>query len=68
MPSGLLAPHVRRSEWEGHVIQPKCGRSRQVNMTARLADVRRKQRNLRGERILWQADGHAKVTQVLLNK
>jgi integrase len=60
--------HVRRSEWEGHVTLPKGGRARQVNMTARLADALRKQRHLRGERILWRADGHAKVTQVLLNK
>jgi integrase len=60
--------HVRRSEWEGHVTLPKGGRARQVNMTARLADALRKQRHLRGERILWRADGHPKVTQVLLNK
>ena len=37
-------------------------------MTARLADALRKQRHLRGERVLWRADGYAKVTQVLLNK
>jgi len=37
-------------------------------MTARLADALRKQRHLRGERVLWRADGHPKVTQVLLNK
>jgi len=37
-------------------------------MTARLADALRKQRRLRGERVLWRADGYAKVTQVLLNK
>ena len=60
--------HVRRSEWEGHVTLPKGGRARQVNMTARLADALRKQRHLRGERILWRTDGHPKVTQVLLNK
>ncbi|WP_370640334.1 tyrosine-type recombinase/integrase [Myxococcus sp. XM-1-1-1] len=52
--------HVRRSEWEGHVTLPKGGRARQVNMTARLADAVRKQRHLRGERILWRADGHPK--------
>jgi len=60
--------HVRRSEWEGHVTLPKGGRARQVNMTARLADALRKQRHLRGERILWRADGYEKVAQVLLNK
>ncbi|WP_434349003.1 tyrosine-type recombinase/integrase [Myxococcus virescens] len=60
--------HVRCSEWEGHVTLPKGGRARQVNMTARLADTLRKQRHLRGDRILWRADGHPKVTQVLLNK
>nr|WP_147447082.1 site-specific integrase [Corallococcus sp. CA054B] len=60
--------HVRRSEWEGHVTLPKGGRARQANMTARLTDALRKQRHLRGERILWRADGHPKVTQVLLNK
>jgi len=37
-------------------------------MTARLADALCKQRHLRGERVLWRADGYAKVTQVLLNK
>lgn len=60
--------HVRRSEWEGHVTLPKGGRARQVNMTARLADALRKQRHLRGERVLWRSDGYEKVTQVLLNK
>jgi site-specific recombinase XerD len=60
--------HVRRSEWEGHVTLPKGGRARQVNMTARLEDALRKQRHLRSERILWRADGHEKVTQVLLAK
>ncbi|MCY1033485.1 tyrosine-type recombinase/integrase [Corallococcus sp. BB11-1] len=60
--------HIRPSEWEGHVTLPKGGRARQVNMTARLADALRKQRHLRSERILWQADGHPQVPQVLLNK
>ncbi|RKI52238.1 hypothetical protein D7X55_32735 [Corallococcus sp. AB049A] len=60
--------HVRRSELEGHVPLPKGARARQVNMTARLADVLRKQWHLRGDRIRWRADGHPKVSQVLLNK
>ncbi|RKH11164.1 hypothetical protein D7V97_11815 [Corallococcus sp. CA053C] len=60
--------HVRRSERKGLVTLSKGRRARQVSMTARLADALRKQRYLRGERILWRADGHPKVTQVLLNK
>lgn len=63
---GLI--HVRQAEWEGFVTAPKGGRSRQVNMTARLKSALQKNRHLRGERVLWRDDGFEKVTQVLLAK
>lgn len=63
---GIL--HVRRSEWEGHLTLPKGGRARQVNMTPRLAAALKKNRHLRGDRVLWRDDEFEKVTQVLLAK
>jgi integrase len=46
--------HVRRSESKGHVTAPKNGRSRKVDMTARLAAALREHRLLRSKRVLWR--------------
>lgn len=59
---------VRRSEWEGHLTVPKSGRERKVTLTARLKAALTRNRNLRGDRVLWRDDGHQKVSQVLLAK
>lgn len=60
--------HVQRSEWEGHLTTPKSGRSRKVDMTERLQVALKRNRHLRGDRVLWRDDGYSKVTQVLLAK
>src|ERR1700730_5710844 len=63
---GLL--HVRQSEWEGHLTEPKSGRGRKVVLTERLAAALAKNRHLRGPRVLWRDESEGKVTQVLLAK
>jgi integrase len=53
---------VRRNEWEGIVGLPKGGRLRRVPMTARLRTALDAVAHLRGERVLWGAEGPALVT------
>lgn len=46
--------HVQRAESKGILSTPKSGRSRRVQMTARLAAALREHRHLRGGRVLWR--------------
>lgn len=48
---------VARAEYRGHVGTPKGGKTRIVPMTARLLQVAKSCRHLRGPRILYRADG-----------
>jgi integrase len=56
---------VRRSEWKGHVTEPKGGRLRYVPMTARLLGALRQHRHLRGQRVLVEQDGRS-LTQKMV--
>jgi integrase len=47
---------VQRSDWKGHVTEPKGGRLRYVPLTVRLATALRRHRHLRGQRVLHQDD------------
>jgi integrase len=49
--------HVKRSEWRGHVTEPKGGRSRRIPMTGRLGAALQSHRHLRGNRVLCEEDG-----------
>lgn len=57
--------HVNRAEWEGHVGTPKGGRSRTVNMTARLSAALKAHRHLKGPRVLYSNDGGVADRDVL---
>lgn len=46
--------HVQRSESKGQLSTPKSGRSRRVDLTARLLQALRENRHARGARVLWR--------------
>ncbi|MFN7982531.1 MAG: tyrosine-type recombinase/integrase [Vicinamibacterales bacterium] len=48
---------VERSEWRGEITSTKGGRVRYVPMTQRLAAALKRSRQLRGPRVLCEADG-----------
>ena len=48
---------IERNEWQGHISTTKGNRIRSVPMTARLRAALRAHRHLRGERLLYRADG-----------
>jgi integrase len=56
---------VKRSDWRGHVNEPKGGRSRRVPMTARLAVALQSHRHLRGNRVLCEDDGRPLTKRVI---
>lgn len=62
---------VRRSEWRGHVTEPKGGRSRRIPLTGRLTKALRVHGHLRGPRVVCQNDGKPltqKVVQGLVQR
>ena len=62
---------VRRSEWRGHVTEPKGGRSRRIPLTGRLTKALRVHGHLRGPRVVSQNDGKPltqKVVQGLVQR
>ena len=62
---------VRRSEWRGHVTEPKSGRSRRIPLTGRLTKALRVHSHLRGPRVVCQNDGKPltqKVVQGLVQR
>jgi integrase len=50
---------IERNEWQGHISTTKGNRIRYVPMTSRLREALRSHRHLRGERVLYRADGRA---------
>ncbi|WP_243338517.1 tyrosine-type recombinase/integrase [Anaeromyxobacter soli] len=46
--------HVQRSESKGQLSTPKSGRSRRVDLSARLIQALRENRHARGSRVLWR--------------
>ncbi len=56
---------VARSEWKGHVTDPKGGRLRYVPLTARLAEALRKARHSRGARVLCDQEGQSLTQKVV---
>jgi len=46
---------VARSEWKGHITQPKRGRLRYVPLTQRLATALTQSRHLKSKRVLCDA-------------
>lgn len=50
---------VERQEWQGHISTTKGNRIRYVPMTSRLREALRGHRHLRGERVLYRADGRS---------
>ncbi len=54
---GML--RIECNEWQGHISTTKGNRIRYVPMTARLREALRAHRHLRGERVLYRADGRA---------
>ena len=58
---------VQRSEWRGHVTDPKGGRLRHVPMTTRLTTALREHRHLRSPRVLCQGNG-APLTQDIVGE
>jgi len=46
--------HVQRSESKGYLSTPKSGRSRRVDLTARLTQALREHRHARSKRVLWR--------------
>ena len=62
---------VARSEWKGHVTDPKGGRLRYVPLTSRLAAALRDARHKRHARVLCDQQGHSltqKVVQGLMRR
>ncbi len=62
---------VRRSEWRGHVTEPKGGRSRRIPLTGRLTKALKTHAHLRGPRVVCQDDGRPltqKVVQGLVHR
>ena len=62
---------VARSEWKGHITEPKGGRLRYVPLTRRLTEALRQARHLRGARVLCDRQGHPltqKVIQVTMRR
>jgi integrase len=62
---------VARSEWKGHVTDPKGGRLRYVPLTKRLTEALRETRHLRGSRVLSEKNGQPltqKVIQVMMRR
>jgi integrase len=62
---------VARSDWRGHVTEPKGGRIRYVPLTKRLAAALQAARHLRGSRVLCDAAGEPltqKAVQVLIRR
>jgi integrase len=57
--------HVKRSDWRGHVNEPKGGRSRRIPMTGRLAAALQVHRHLRGNRVLCEDDGRPLTKRVI---
>lgn len=58
---------VQRSDWKGHVTEPKGGRLRYVPLTVRLATALRAHRHLRGRRVLHQDDAdRSSLTQKIV--
>ena len=52
---GML--RIECNEWQGHISTTKGNRIRYVPMTTRLREALRAHRHLRGERVLYRADG-----------
>jgi integrase len=50
---------VARSEWKGHITQPKGGRLRYVPLTQRLATALTQSRHLKSKRVLCDANAQA---------
>jgi integrase len=48
---------IERNEWQGHISTTKGNRIRYVPMTRRLAEALRKHRHMRGDLVLYRADG-----------
>ena len=62
---------VRRSEWRGHVTEPKSGRSRRIPLTRRLTRTLKVHGHLRGARVVCRDDGKPltqKVVQGLIHR
>jgi integrase len=62
---------VRRSEWRGHVTEPKSGRSRRIPLTRRLTRALKIHGHLRGARVVSRNDGKPltqKVVQGLVHR
>ena len=62
---------VARSEWKGHVTDPKSGRLRYVPLTKRLTEALRETRHLRESRVLCEKNGQPltqKVIQVMMRR
>lgn len=56
---------VVEAEWRGFLTLPKGGRSRKVPMTMRLMAALKAFRHLRGERVLYTADGEPLTSRVV---
>lgn len=62
---------VRRSEWNGHVTEPKGNRSRRIPLTKNLIRALQRHKHLRGARVVCQPDGQPltqKVVQGLVRR
>jgi integrase len=57
---------VERSSWHGIIGTPKSGRSRQVELTERLAKAFKAVRHMRGDRVLYE--GNEPVTDTVLHR
>jgi integrase len=60
-----LQLNVRRSDWRGHVTDPKGGRARRVPLTRRLAAALHEYRHLRSDRVLCAVDGSPLTKRVV---
>src|SRR4029453_6301844 len=56
---------IARSEWKGHVTDPKGGRLRYVPLTSRLAEALRNARHSRNARVLCDEQGQSLTQKVV---
>jgi len=62
---------VARSEWKGHITEPKGGRVRHVPMTEQLTEALKTARHLRWPRVIYDEKGRPltqKIVQVTLRR